>query len=317
MSLVGWLLVALTLAGGSLLHLWNTYGTYDSAWLYVAIGMLVAAPGVAYVSRVAEDLNIWLGQAGIVALALLGAEIVWGMPCPDGGDCGAIGARGAFGVIGSILLVVVLAAVAWYLGRRLFTWADERRPSDGRTRVVTMVTSMLLSAFLVGVPLGVTLIAADGLLRPYPRYSRDAMVAVADFCFDLDQATPELEVRPSPEGLNSLWATYLVRRTDENRPALKGKLATSWPQPQSPPHPYEAVVAYDSNGDLEGNVQADLADRESGMTALECRRVSPTAGKVTKRDFAKPAFGGESPLKPNQLLTPPPPPTPPAEKPNK
>ena len=278
----GLVIVAAALAGGAGLHLWNTYGTFDSVWLYVAIGGSIAAPAIGYVARSARDVQAWVALTTLAAVGFLIYDIVVGPSCPKGGDCGTVGAWGAFGIPASGFLIALLALGGWYLGTRLWQWADERRNPNGRTRVFTMAVGVLWIALIVGVPLGATVIAADALLRPYPKYSRDAILAVNEFCYSLDQKPGNLEVRPSPQGLNTQWATYLVRQANETRPALKGaKLPGGWHDANAAPYPYEAVVAFDKNGDLEGNIQMATDNRESGMTVARVSSSFAACGNVS------------------------------------
>ena len=287
LALGGWLLTALVLEGGLLLRRWYTFGFPDSLWLYVAFGMFTAAPAVGYVARRRADVDFWVIQAGLVALAALVIERVLAPSCPAGADCGAFGAMGSVGLPISVLLVLILTGASRYLGRFMLDWVGTRRPRGGRTSAGITLRAMLLIGLGVGSPIAITLIAGDALIREEPALAVAAEQDVREFCFGIAEEDPQLAVRPAPEAISSFWTSYVVRRADEDRPGIKQHpLPKRWLS-QTETYPYEAVVAYDAKG---------------GQSFLECRKVSPTGGVVDKADVKQPDYGAESPIKPKELL---------------
>lgn len=278
---MAWLGVALVAGAGLLLDRWNVLSYPDSLWLYVAFGACAVAPAVGSVARTTRDADSWGAQALLVPLGMLAAETVVGPDCPDGGSCGAIGARGAAGVVGSVVIVLLLGVAAWLLARWMLARAQHSRPARGRVRYGTAAASLALTMLLLGAPIAAAFVGLDIAMRETPQLAQAAAKDVGNYCFPLG-AAPDLEVRPAPDGLYDRWASFAVRNANERRPGVGGgKLPTDWTSLDTL-HPYEAHVAYASDGQL---------------ASLSCRKVSPTAGNATADD-AKANEPTDNPLDP-------------------
>lgn len=283
----GWLIVAAMVVGGLAAGRWFSFGYPDSLWLYIAFGAFVAMPAVAYVARTIADVNFWVLQGGAVSLAALVIEGLLGPSCATGADCAVIGARGALGPVGAVFVVVLFAALARVAGMAIFDWTSPRRRPAGRISHSIALVGMLVVFLAASLPVGATLLGTDLMVRQTPTYAKRAIDRVDGFCFSDFERHYELVARPAPESIATYWSVFAVRRSSESRPTATGKKQPSSWLRRSTVDPYEAIVAFDSTGEL---------------SFLECRKVSPKAGNADAHDIEAPTYGADSPIKPQDIL---------------
>lgn len=269
---IGWIAALAVALLGLRLGQWNEVGYADSLWLYLAFGATAAAPAVGRVSRSSTDADVWALQALLVPTFAFIVEVLVGPSCPRGASCDALGARGSIGVLGSVLLIVVLAVVAFGLARWMYRAAADRRPASGRVTLALATSGMLLLLLFPGTIIAAALVGTDAFVRSDPQLAETARDEVAQECFGLDDA-PAFDVRPAPVGYNSGWTTYAVRRASESRKDIGGKksLSKDW-LGLDRVHPYEATASFNEKGD---------------PVDVTCRRISAAAGAATKDDLVE------------------------------
>lgn len=286
-SLGGWFIVAIFLAIALFFDRWMTFGYPDSLWWMIALGGLIAAPAVGWVSLVAGDALTWALQVLVVAAGVLAIQVWTGPTCTVDAACGVIGAQGTFGRIGSVVALAIVAATTWYLALVMYRWAESRRASDVGT-VGSAITGMIWPFFLLGAPLMIVAIPVDAALRSAPAHAKQAVSQVSQYCFDDATSAPDLKLRPSPEPVSTYYNTFLVRVANDSRKTVKGAATGPWLQRASA-SPYEAMIAFNDEGD---------------RVFLACRRVDPASGVAIPADIAAPTYGeAENPFKPQDLLT--------------
>ena len=203
-----------------------------------------------------------------------------GPECPAGGDCAAVGARGSLGLVGSFAVIVVLAALAWGLARWTYVRARDRRPASGRVRYAWFTFALAGSMLLLATPIAAALTGVDMLTRGTPKLAADAADYVELRCLELG-ASSEMAVRAAPEGIQSSWTTFAVRRADEDRPGIgKKSLPKDWATLDTL-YPYEALISYDGGE----------------VVSLSCRKVDPSSGNAVAEDLV-PNEPASNPLDP-------------------
>ena len=286
-----WVLVALIIAAAHWLQAWDIMGYPDTLWLYVAVGGVAVAPVVGRVALRAGDTLAWAVQIGLIALGALIAEAATGPTCTPG-NCDTIGARGSYGLFGSVILILAAIAITWWLGRLVYDRVSLSRPRAGRVRYAAMYVSMLVLGVTIALPVAGTLLALDLWARSAPSIASKAKADVAQYCFDITEPRYQLDVRPYPGSEATFWKSFLVRRASENRATFTAagkstELPSNWVT--APIQPYEALVTYQT---------------ETNTTDVQCRLISPTAGKATTQD-ANPADAVvKDPTNPGTLTSP-------------
>ncbi|MEO6867739.1 MAG: hypothetical protein ABI200_06935, partial [Gaiellales bacterium] len=136
-----------------------------------------------------------------------------------------------------------------------------------------------------GLFVAASLVGFDLLLRSTPGIAKTAMVEVERECYGISEAPP-LAIRAAPQGYNSQWTTFAVRRADESRPGIgkKGKLPSNWATHDSV-HPYEATVSFNQTG---------------ALVSVSCGRIGPGSGNAVEDDL-KAEEPANNPLSPTQL----------------
>lgn len=280
--ILGALIVAAVVYAALLLDRWNVVSYPDSLWMFMAFGLLTAAPSVGRVSRTERDADLWGVLALLVPASLFAVEAIEGPGCPTGADCATIGARGSLGIVWSIVLVLLVAVAAWALARWQYRASSAKRPPHGgRVRITGMVLAMFGMLLFPGIVIGAATVGADWLLRDMPKLAVDAREQVERECYGLTPA-PALDVRSAPKGYNSDWMTFAVRRADEDRKGIKGaKIPDQWASLDIV-HPYEATVSFTSDGQVVN---------------VTCRRIGPGSGPAVADDLAPPVVES-NPLSP-------------------
>jgi hypothetical protein len=280
--IIGALIVAAVVYAALWLDRWNVVSYPDTLWMFVAFGLLTAAPSVGRVSRTVRDADLWGALALLLPASLFAIEAIAGPGCPTGADCATVGARGSLGIIWSIVLILLVAVVAWALARWQYRASYAKRPPHGGHVTITgMAVAMFGMLLFPGIVIGAATVGADWLLRDMPKLAVDAREQVERECYGLT-AAPSLEVRSAPQGYNSDWMTFAVRRADEDRKGIKGaQIPKQWATLDIV-HPYEATVSFTSDGQLVN---------------VACRRVGPGTGNAVPDDLAPPVVES-NPLSP-------------------
>lgn len=261
--------VALVLAAGYATNRWFSWAWPDSLWLSLAFALVAAAPAVGYVARAARDVVAYVAVGSALVLVALLVELSAAPGTCHGDDCAPFGALGAWGIVGSLVVVALCAGVAWWLGDWLLSFVEGRRSDAGRRTFLVTALTMLFVGVLLGIPLGATLLGIDALVRDEPGESREAREVVAQFCFSDFAPTPELDVRPDPTAQVGFRHSYLVHRGGERRLDVDGKKLPSDFPGSGEAHPYEALVAFDGEGE---------------PVTVECRKVAPRSGLADAHD---------------------------------
>lgn len=266
--LSAWVFIAVVLLCAWLFGRWLLIGFPDSAWFFLAVGLVSVAPAVGRTSRTVRDADAWGIISLLVPALALGGSRIAGPGCPYMGDCSTIGIDGSLGLIPSFLIVLGSGACGWGLARWQYRSALEHRPSHGRATYGGMLTAMVALMLFPGTLVAATFIALDNFTRDMPSLVVSAADEVERECYGLHSA-PTLAVRASPHSYNPDWSTFAVRRANETRPDVGGKkLNIRWAT-YGKLHPYEATVSFSAG---------EVVD-------VTCRRIGPGSGNATKDDL--------------------------------
>lgn len=248
MYALGWFFVGATLAFGLVFGQWGYLGYLDSAWLYIALGGVVASPAVGFVARSQRDVTIWGVQAIGVALAALVYERLWGPTCGPDGVCAALGAQGEWRAIGVAIVMAIAFALMMSIGGLIQGWVSDRRPAgSGRTRYVSAVFAMIGAFALIGAPVLAAAMVLDTTTRTGPSAADLAESEVGIECFDFTEQLPDFVLRPHPQPHNPQSLVFLVGIDGDKRKNVEGKRISSGER-NAGPTPYEAVVLIAPDG---------------------------------------------------------------------
>jgi hypothetical protein len=280
--LCAWLAVGAVVWVAFGLDRWNTISYPDSLWLFIAIGSLVAAPGLGYVARSMGDCWLWAFTTLVVATTLLVLEYIVGPTCPSD-SCAAVGARGQYHVWGSLLIVFGAFVLDLVLGALSFRISRKHRKMNGFIAHRVTAGTSIFAFVLVGLPLAAAMVGGDAWARTEPGNARLAKTTVEQECFDFDENVPDLALRPSPSGRSSSWSDYAVGRAHESRNHVGKNTRITSADKDADASPYEAVVSINSADDV---------------AFLSCRWISAKSGVAPQDSIKVEKFGASSPIKP-------------------